>query len=173
MHIPHGKRRNLVWHSKFRQKIPLSWLCKATGSETDCRSRGREFKPQPSRITFMEINHEVISTAILPSPLDSRRAVVSYRQKYVHYVLVNCLWGLSLSGNSVSRLTDRLGVTKPTKWLCPRQRLRSAWSSAQSDQSLCCPHEESLGPSLPIEHTAKTLIRLGISPVWFEYSLGA
>ena len=33
--------------------------------------------------------------------------------------------------------------------------------SAQSDQSLCCPHEESLGPSLPIKHTGKTLIRLG------------
>ena len=27
----------------------------------------------------------------------------------------------------------------------------------QSDQSLCCPHEEILGP---IEHTVKTLIRL-------------
>ena len=27
--------------------------------------------------------------------------------------------------------------------------------------SLYCPHEESLGPSLPIERTAKTLIRLG------------
>ena len=25
-------------------------------------------------------------------------------------------------------------------------KLRSAWASAQSDQSLRCPHEESLGP---------------------------
>ena len=30
--------------------------------------------------------------------------------------------------------------------MCAQQRLRSAWASAQSDQSLCCPHEESLGP---------------------------
>ena len=37
-------------------------------------------------------------------------------------------------------------MTKPTKWLCAQQRLRSAWASAQSDQSLRCPHEESLGP---------------------------
>ena len=37
-------------------------------------------------------------------------------------------------------------VTKPTKWLCTQQRLRSAWASAQSDQSLCCPHEETLSP---------------------------
>ena len=27
--------------------------------------------------------------------------------------------------------------------------------------SLRCPHEETLGPKLPIEHTSKTLIRLG------------
>ena len=52
-------------------------------------------------------------------------------------------------------------MTKPTKCLCNQRRLRSAWASAQSDQSLrctrsawasaqsdqslCCPHEESLG----------------------------
>ena len=27
-------------------------------------------------------------------------------------------------------------------WLCAQRRLRSAWASAQSDQSLRCPHEE-------------------------------
>ena len=37
-------------------------------------------------------------------------------------------------------------MTKPTKWLCAQRRLRSAWASAQSDQSLLCLHEESLGP---------------------------
>ena len=31
-------------------------------------------------------------------------------------------------------------------------------ASAQSDQSLRCPHEETLGPQLPIERTTKTLI---------------
>ena len=30
--------------------------------------------------------------------------------------------------------------------MCAQRRLRSAWVSAQSDHSLCCPHEESLGP---------------------------
>ena len=29
-------------------------------------------------------------------------------------------------------------MTKPTKWLCAQQRLRSAWASAKSDQSLRC-----------------------------------
>ena len=37
-------------------------------------------------------------------------------------------------------------MTKPSKWLCAQRRLRSAWASAQSDQSLRCTHEESLGP---------------------------
>ena len=41
----------------------------------------------------------------------------------------------------LSRLT-----TKPTKLVCAERRLRSAWASAQSDQSLRCPHEETLGP---------------------------
>ena len=27
-------------------------------------------------------------------------------------------------------------MTKPTKWLCAKQRLRSAWASTQSDQGL-------------------------------------
>ena len=56
---------------------------------------------------------------------------------------------------------------------CAQGRLRSAWASAQSDQSLRCPHEESLGPYLPTERTAKTLIRLGGCPGWSEPSLGA
>ena len=29
-------------------------------------------------------------------------------------------------------------MTKPTKWVCTQRRLRSAWASAQSDQSLHC-----------------------------------
>ena len=53
--------------------------------------------------------------------------------------------------------------TYKMEW-CAQRRLRSAWASAQSDQSLRCPHEESLGPKLPIERTAKTLIRLGECP---------
>ena len=41
--------------------------------------------------TFPEIDHEIISTAILLPSADSRRVVVSYKQMYVHEVLVNCL----------------------------------------------------------------------------------
>ena len=41
--------------------------------------------------TFAEIDHEIISMAILLSSADSRRVVVSYKRKYVQEVLVNRL----------------------------------------------------------------------------------
>ena len=41
---------------------------------------------------FVEIDHEIISKVILLLTLNhSRRAVIIYKQKYVHEVLVNCL----------------------------------------------------------------------------------
>ena len=43
--------------------------------------------------TFVEIDHEIISTVILLLPLiHSRRVVVSYKRKYVHELLVNRLF---------------------------------------------------------------------------------
>ena len=45
--------------------------------------------------TFVKIDHEIISTAILLPSADSRRVVVSYKQKYVHEVLVNRLFKLA------------------------------------------------------------------------------
>ena len=47
---------------------------------------------------------------------------------------------------------------KKENGMCAQRRLRSAWESAQSDQSFRCPHEESLGPYLPTERTSKTMI---------------
>ena len=41
--------------------------------------------------TFVAIDHEIISKAILLPSTDSRRIVLSYKQKYVHEVLVNHL----------------------------------------------------------------------------------
>ena len=41
--------------------------------------------------TLVEIDLEMISTVILLPSADSRRVVVSYKRKYVHKVLVNCL----------------------------------------------------------------------------------
>ena len=83
------------------------------------------------------------------------------QMKHILWVLIRIasviqrifLWEIipKLSSNTHHMSRD---MTKPTKWLCPQWRLRSAWASTQSDQSLraqadqClrCPHEESLGP---------------------------
>ena len=35
-------------------------------------------------LTFVEIDHEIISSTILLQSADSRRIIVSYKQKYVH-----------------------------------------------------------------------------------------
>ena len=43
--------------------------------------------------TFVEIDHDMISTVISSLPLiHSRRVVVSYKRKYVHELLVNRLF---------------------------------------------------------------------------------
>ena len=56
--------------------------------------------------TFVEIDHEIISTVILLFPLiHSRRVVVSYKQKYAHEVLVNRLFKLAQEKVWVGELT--------------------------------------------------------------------
>ena len=64
-------------------------------------------------------------------------------------------------------------MTKSTKWVCAQRRLRSAWASAQSDQSLCCTFNGQLRTQGFFRQTAKTLIRQGGCPGWSESSLGA
>ena len=65
---------------------------------------------------------------------------MSLNQSFISDFLEYSRWS-QRTENKMSR-----DMTKPTKWLCTQGRLRSAWASAQSDQSLCCPHEETLGP---------------------------
>ena len=59
---------------------------------SDCRSRVTSSIPVRSH-TFVEIDHEMISTINSSLPLiHSRRVVVSYKRKYVHELLVNRLF---------------------------------------------------------------------------------
>ena len=67
--------------------------------------------------TFVEIDHEIIYTAILLRSADSRRVVVSYKRKYVHNVLVDHLVKLAQE-KSVVRWTDRPNM----KGCCQLQR---------------------------------------------------
>ena len=55
--------------------------------------------------TFMEIDHEKNSTAILLPSSDSRRVVVSYKWKYEHKVLVNHLVKLAQEKMWLGELT--------------------------------------------------------------------
>ena len=55
--------------------------------------------------TFVEIDHEIISMAILLSFADSRRVVVSYKLKIVHKVLVNRLVKLTQEKMWLGELT--------------------------------------------------------------------
>ena len=61
----------------------------------------------------MEIDHEIM--AILLSSADSRRVVVSYKQKYVHKVLVNRLVKLAQE-KSVATWTDCPDMTIAVDW---------------------------------------------------------
>ena len=61
---------------------------RAATDVSDCRSRGRWFARSH---TFLEIDHELISKAIFLPSADSRRAVVSYKWKYMNEVLDNRL----------------------------------------------------------------------------------
>ena len=65
--------------------------------------------------TFVEIDHEIISTAILLPSADSRRVFVSYKLKYLHKVLVNHLVKLAQE-KIVVRRTDRPDMTIAVDW---------------------------------------------------------
>ena len=62
-----------------------------------------------------------------------------------------CSFVLGLRGNLLvlRKLKTNLShlMTKPTKWLCAQRRLRSAWASAQSDQSSLCAQWVAKDPS--------------------------
>ena len=80
-------------HAKLSSAEPRSAVDKVLDCRyvSDCRSGGVASLIATQSHTFMEIDHEIFSRAfLLPSP-DSRRVVVSYKRKYVHEVLVNCL----------------------------------------------------------------------------------
>ena len=51
--------------------------------------------------TFVEIDPEIISTVILLPSADSEKVALSYKRKYMHKVLVNCLVKLGQEKNVV------------------------------------------------------------------------
>ena len=75
---------NISFHIKLvpgRVAQSLTCLTADPGVESSIPARSH---------TFVEIDHEIISRAILLPSADSRRVVVSYKRNYVHKVLINC-----------------------------------------------------------------------------------
>ena len=91
---------------------------------------------------MVKISHTTITAELKDFPTESQ-VVKQY----------NISWQSEMSTKFTCAL---MTVHWNTKWavswqnqqsgMCAQRRLRSAWASAQSDQSLPCPHEESLGP---------------------------
>ena len=78
-----------------RGRIAQSVTCLATDARLTA-DRGVVSSITALSHTFVEIDHEIISTVIFLTSLNhSRRVVVSYKRKYVHEVLVNCLFKLA------------------------------------------------------------------------------
>ena len=71
-----------------------------------------------------------------------RNRIISGFTSFYHNLLSELLYTISSQGEYMSLL-----MTKPTKWLCAQRRLRSAWASALSDQSLLCTQWVAKDPS--------------------------
>ena len=65
--------------------------------------------------TFVEIDHELISTVILLPSAESWRVVVSYKRKYVHELLVSHLVKLAQE-KGVVWWTDHPDMTIAVDW---------------------------------------------------------
>ena len=86
--------------------------CSAVGNVSgyrcvsDCYFRGRKFDPGPPH-TFLEIGHEILSMVILlPSAESFKKGCCHYKRKYVHEVLVNCMFKLAQEEVWLGELTD-------------------------------------------------------------------
>ena len=89
-----GTQKNLL-NQTVPGRVARSVTCLATDASLTADPGVASLIPARSN-TYVEIDREIISTVIfLPSPDNSRRVVVNYKLKYVHKVLVNCLFKLA------------------------------------------------------------------------------
>ena len=118
-----------------------------SSTETSSRSNGRS---RHLRLTmFAAVLRPTLksySHATKTGKRGCRKVIDDKMEKYIYlynYKNNNYIWATSWQNQQSG--------------MCAQRRLRSTWISTQSDRSLRCPHEESLGPQLPIDRTAKTL----------------
>ena len=93
------------------------------------RSGVRHSTTEPPHVSWTKI--EAMCRYIYPTPSMFQRYQLLYDVIIIEF----------FSGNTIEPPHD-----KTNKMTCAPSEDRSAWVSAQPDQSLRCPHEESLGP---------------------------
>ena len=92
----HFPIRTIIWRSVRHSHFLRQTLGHVVQSVTCLTADPGVANLIPARShSFLEIDHEIISTAILLPSADSRTVVVSYKRKYVHEVLVNYLVNLA------------------------------------------------------------------------------
>ena len=88
---------------------------------------------------------DIVSAHLVTLEFESKRPSWRKRFSRQEHKLIDHEFRLVLTCTNMSRDT-----TKPTKWLCAQRRLRSAWTSAQSDQHRC--HKNSRNLNSPNCH---------------------
>ena len=83
-------QHNVLKKRKKTKQVEQLVTCLTTNTRLNADPGVASAITAPSH-TFLEIDHEIVSTAILPPSADSSGVVVSYKRKFVHEVLVNCL----------------------------------------------------------------------------------
>ena len=107
---------------------------------------------------------------------------ISLSDKVLHSTINGQLLSLTLIMVSIKRCSfkstflrtqgQRLSHNVGKSTYGPRIKLKAACASSQSDQSLRCPHEETLHPWLSKMCLGRIRIRLRECAVWSESSLG-
>ena len=128
----HTAQHQLQWR-QIKIKNKLVFLQLHSDVATDCEIMAFEYK-HFDRIMFLKVSEK----QVWANNKNTNQTAPGGLHCWMHYLMVK---PPLLNFYDKSR-----NVTKPTKWVCAQQRLRSAWAFAQSDQSLRCPHEEALGP---------------------------
>ena len=90
--------------------------------------------------------------------------IAEFDQKMTEYSLYYVYIGAAVFVSSFFQVNMSQSMTKPTKRYVGPAKTQISLGIPQADHSLRCPHEQTLGPQLPTERTAKTLIRLGGCP---------
>ena len=104
-------------------------LSSTVDSKYDCRARGREFKPKPGHIILMEIDHEIISTAILPLLLipDQQLSVTKVDNYFVLYFR-QYLVGKTLISLILNEFTvNFLNIRTPKKICRNHSKILTMW----------------------------------------------